>query len=78
MVTLEYPNGYFCTYKAIHCAEGYRYGCEKCLRASLAAKTEEAKDWTRDMWESRNTVSSGFSAKVSGLFNGRQPNLSTK
>jgi hypothetical protein len=68
MVTLEYPNGYFCTYKAVHCTEGYRYGCEKCLKSGMSVKPEAAKDWTRDMWETRTTVTSRLSSKLAGIF----------
>jgi hypothetical protein len=32
MTNPEYTNGYFCTYKAIFCLDGYRTGCERCLR----------------------------------------------
>ena len=71
MVTLKYPNGYFCTYKAVYCTEGYRYGCEKCLRSSPSFKQKENKDWSRDMWESRTPVGFNLTGKFAGLFSAK-------
>ena len=68
MTKLEYPNGYFCTYKAILCREGYRYGCEKCLRNALPTKKDEIKDWTKDIWESRPVLNTSLFAKFTVLF----------
>ena len=68
MVTLEYPNGYFCTYKSMYCAEGYRYGCQKCLSSAAVNQQSDSKDWTKDMWESRSNIRIRRTSKLGGLF----------
>jgi hypothetical protein len=78
MTTTEYPNSYFCTYKAVFCMDGYRSGCKMCLNSVSSAKSEEPKNWTRDVWEARTTVEASIFSKFLGVFTSRESSLSIK
>jgi hypothetical protein len=46
MMKLEYHKGSFCSYLSAFCQEGYRGGCEVCLKSKLYPKTGNAETWT--------------------------------
>jgi hypothetical protein len=53
MTKLEYPYGYFCTYKAALCWESYRIGCKECSRDVLSTRKEKVKNRIKDTSESQ-------------------------
>ena len=41
MMNVEYHKGSFCSYLSAFCREGYRTGCESCLKTRLYPQKEE-------------------------------------
>lgn len=78
MVKNEYPNGYFCTYKAILCMSGFRDGCQMCLKGTTSRKNAEPQDWTKRVWESRTTADTSIVSRFAGVFKARPSSLLSK
>ena len=56
MTKMEYPNGYYCTYMAILCREGYRNGCKECPRNESSIRKDEIKDRIKGIKESHSVI----------------------
>jgi hypothetical protein len=56
---LEYHKGSFCSYMSAFCQEGYRGGCEVCLKSKLYPKTGHAETWPCNTKKSPETSKAG-------------------
>ena len=53
MMKVEYHKGSFCSYLSAFCQEGYRAGCETCLKSKLYPQKEESRDKIIDVRKSQ-------------------------
>jgi hypothetical protein len=53
MMNLEYHKGSFCSYISAFCQEGYRVGCETCLKSRLYSRREKPETKVNDVRKSQ-------------------------
>jgi hypothetical protein len=56
MMNVEYHEGSFYTYLSVFCREGYRAGCEVCLKSRLYPQKEASQDRIIEVRKSPETA----------------------
>jgi hypothetical protein len=56
MMNVEYHKGSFCSYLSVFCREGYRAGCDACLKSRLYPQKEASQDRIIDVRKSLETA----------------------
>jgi hypothetical protein len=59
MMNMEYHNGSFCRYTSAFCREGYRTGCEDCLKSGLYTKIASPRNRIRVIGKPAQPVAAG-------------------
>jgi hypothetical protein len=62
MMNLEYHQGSYCRYTAAFCREGYRTGCEDCLKSGLYTKIAFPRGGIRIVDQQKQPVAAGVPA----------------